>query len=106
QQEERVQPAQHRVVGAVEVGLTLARALELRDPRAGALPEIRDWSELDGGGGTRLRARRLQAAAEAVVAERALLRGARHRVDVDDPEGAGADAVAAAVADVGLDDHR
>src|SRR5690606_22087670 len=43
---------------------------------------------------------------DAVVAQRALLRRVRDRVDVDDAERARADAVAASVARVGLDHHR
>src|SRR5262249_39662537 len=63
-------------------------------------------TELDGVGGTRLGARGLESGAHAVVAERALLGRARDRVDPDHAERAGADAVAAPVADVRLDDHR
>src|SRR5207245_10815227 len=51
------------------------------------------------------RARRLEAALQAVVAERALLRDALFLVEADDPVGAGRDAVAAAVADVVLNVH-
>src|SRR5258706_11882206 len=49
-------------------------------------------------------ARRHETRLHAVVAERALLRGARHRVDVDHTERAGADAVTATVAGIRLDD--
>src|SRR3989442_4910568 len=69
-------------------------------------PQLGDRSELYRVRGTRLRARGLEPHLEPVVAEGALLRGARHRVDVDDTERAGGDARAAAVADVGLDHHR
>src|SRR5207249_315832 len=55
-------------------------------------------------GRARLGARGLEAHLHPVVAESAFLRRARYRIDVDDPEGARADAVAAAVAGVRLDD--
>src|SRR5207248_2031021 len=67
--------------------------------------ELCDRPELDRVGGARLRACGLEADLEPVVAQGALLRRARHRVDVDDPERAGGDAGATAVADVRLDHH-
>ena len=61
-------------------------------------------AELDRVGRTGFGAGGLQPTLQAVVAEGALHRRARDRVDLDHAEGAGRDAVAAAVADVGLDD--
>src|SRR6185369_2165763 len=58
------------------------------------------------GGRAGLRAGRLEADLEPVVAERALLGDVGDRVDLDHAERTGRDAVAAAVADVGLDHHR
>src|SRR5205807_10074162 len=48
----------------------------------------------------------LQAVLQAVVAQGALLCGARGRVDLDDAERTGRNTVATAIADVGLNDHR
>src|SRR5690349_22748120 len=63
-------------------------------------------AELDGLGRARLGARGNQVVLQAVVAERALLGEPGVLVESDDRVGAGRDAVAAAVADVGLDVHR
>src|SRR5439155_20736215 len=63
-----------------------------------------DGPELDRLRRTGLGAGRLEAALQPVVAQRALLRRARDRVHLDDAEGTGGDAVAAAVAGIRLDD--
>src|SRR5438093_431623 len=103
---ERVEPAQRAIrVGAIQLCLDALR-LELVDALLRPRPQLDDRAELYRVRGTRLRARGLEPHLEPVVAEGALLRGARHRVDVDDTERAGGDARAAAVADVGLDHHR
>ena len=76
------------------------------DPRCGELDELVVGAELDRVGRARLRARGLEAVLQAVVAEGALGGPAVVVVAVDDAERARRDAVAAAVADVGLQDHR
>src|SRR6266478_6511727 len=106
QQVEGVEPAEHGLVGSVEIRATLPGLVELAHPAPGHLLQVRDRAEVDGLGRARLGARRLEAHLHPVVAERALLRGARHRVHADHPERARADAVPAAVARVRLDDHR
>src|SRR5262249_42662266 len=63
-----------------------------------------DRPKLDRLGRTSLRAGRLEASLHPIVTERALLRGARNRVDFNDAERAGCNAVAAAVAGVRLND--
>src|SRR5256885_240983 len=89
---------------SVQVGAALAGLRQLAQSRLGHLPQICDRAEVDGFGRARLGARGLEAHLHPVVAEGAFLRRARYRIDVDDPEGARADAVAAAVAGVRLDD--
>src|SRR5436309_2377083 len=101
----RIEPAERPFrVGAVELGLD-ALGLELVDPLARARAQLRDRPELDRVRGARLRARGLEPHLEPVVAERALLGGARHRVHVDDAERTRGDAGPTSVADVGLDHH-
>src|SRR5205807_4789326 len=103
--EERVQPVREPVGVAPQPGPVGAAAVQLRDPGAAALGELVERSEGDRPGGARTDARRLLVDLEAVVAERALVGAV---VDVgagDHPERAGADAVAAAVADVVLHEH-
>src|SRR5438105_6978850 len=88
---------QHRIGDA-------ARA-ELSDARVGPRAHLIEIAEEDRLGRTRLRARRHQAVLLTVVAERAFERAAVNRIFVDDAERAGNNAVAAPVADVGLDVH-
>src|SRR5437660_9303421 len=106
QQVEGIETAERPVrIGAVQLGLHALR-LELVDALVRARAQLRDRSELDRVRGARLRARGLEPHLEPVVAERALLRGPRHRVHVDDTERARGDARPAAVADVRLDHDR
>src|SRR5437773_6759671 len=106
QQVERIEPAERPIrVGAVEFGLDALR-LELVDALMCARAQLGNRAELDGVRGTRLRARGLEPHLEPVVAERALLRRARHGVPVDDAERAGGDARPTSVAHVRLDDDR
>src|SRR2546430_8102503 len=83
-----------------------ALGLELGDPFLGAGPQLGNRPELDRVGGAGLGARRLEPYLQPVVAQRALLGCAGHRIDVDHAERAGGDTRPAAVADVGLDYHR
>src|SRR5690242_7957304 len=102
----RIEPAERALrVSAVELGLDALR-FELVDALVCARAQLDDRPELDRVRGARLRACGLEPYFEAVITERALLRGARHRVDVDHAERAGGDAGATSVADVGLDHHR
>src|SRR5205807_4948005 len=91
-------------VGAVQLRRD-ALGLELCDPFPGARAQLGNRPELDRVGGAGLGARRLESHLEPVVAQRALLGRAGHRVDVDHAERARGDAGPAAVAHVGLDDH-
>src|SRR6266550_535960 len=103
---ERIEPAERPFrVGAVELGLHALR-LELVDALVCARAQLGDRPELDRVRGARLRARGLEADLEPVVAERALLGGARYRIDVDHAERTRRDAGPASVADVGLNHHR
>src|SRR5689334_9317762 len=106
QQVERIEPAERALrVGAVEFGPDALR-LELVDALVRARAQLGDRPELDRVGRAGFGARRLEANLEPVVTQGALLRRARHRVDVDHAERAGGDTRPAAVADVGLDHHR
>src|SRR5213080_2634802 len=106
QQVERVEPAERPLrVGAVQIGFG-ALSAELLHPFLGPLPQLRNRPELDRVGRTGLGARGLEAHLETVITEGALLRRARHRVDVDDAERTGGDTCPAAVAHVGLDHDR
>src|SRR5919106_833973 len=106
EQEEGIETAQHLLVGTVEIRARLAALVERAHTLGGQHLEIGDRSKVDRVGRARLRARGLEPVLQPVVAERALLRGARRWIGPDDPERAGPDAVAAAVAGVGLDHHR
>src|SRR5216683_16208 len=106
EQVEGVEPAEHGLVGPVQIGAGLPGLVELSDPAPGHLLQIGDRAEVDGLGRAGLGARGLEAHLHPVIAERAFLGGARHRVEADHPEGARADAIPAAVARVRLDDHR
>src|SRR5437667_8971015 len=76
---------------------------ELCDARLGARAHLVEIAEEDRLGRARLRARGHQPVLLTVVAERTLERTAVYRIFVDDAERAGDNAVAAPVADVGLD---
>src|SRR5262249_1791296 len=106
QQVERVQAAEHLLVSAVQPCPRLALPVQLSEPGLRVLAELGDRPEPDRAGRARLGAGRLQAGAEAVVTEGALLGDTRPFAHVDDAEGAGADAVAAAVAGRLLDVDR
>src|SRR5207253_4765381 len=96
----------HAFVGAVQVSAALAGAPQLPEPRLGLRLEIGDGAEVDRLGRACLRACGLEARLHPVVAERALLGGPGYGIDVDHAERARADAVAAAVARIRLDDDR
>src|SRR2546428_2190800 len=103
---ERVEASEHLLVGAVQIRAALAGVLQLTQSSVRHFLEIDDGAEVDRPGRTGLGAGGLEAHLHAVVAERALLRGPRHRVDADDAEGAGPDAITTTVARIGLDDNR
>src|SRR5262249_33969738 len=105
QQVEGIEPAQHGFIGAVEGGPPLAQFMQLLHAAFGALVQFPDGAELDGISRAGFGAGRLHAALQPVVAQRALLRRIRYWVNVNDPERAGCDAIAAAIADIRLDDH-
>jgi hypothetical protein len=105
QEVEGVKSTQDVVIGAVEVGPLLPQLVELLHTALGALLQLSDRPELDGAGGTCLGACGLQAALQAVVAQRTLFGGIRGGVDVDDAKRARPDAISAAVTDIGLDHH-
>src|SRR5882672_9049477 len=100
QQVERVQPAVHLLVGAVEIRPVLPRPVELLHPRSRSLSKLADGPKLDRLGRAGFRAGGLHPALQPVVTERALLRRLGDRVDVDHAERTGRDAVAAAIASV------
>src|SRR5689334_5923517 len=102
QQVKGIQTAEHLLVGAVKVGALFAHLMQLLDALLCAHFELLDRAELDRLRRARLRARGLHAGLQTVVAERALLRRARSGVDVDHAERARRDAIAAAVACIGL----
>src|SRR5687767_1349196 len=104
EQIEGVEPAEHLLIGAVEIRPRLASLMQLLHALLRSFAQFADRSELDRIRRTRLGAGRLQPALQPVVAERALLRGVRHRIDVDDAERAGRDAIATAVAGIRLND--
>ena len=88
-----------RVV-AVEPRLGHATLVQLLDPVGGALAQLVERTELDGVGRARLRARRFQAVAQPVVAQRALPCAPVALAPVDHPVGTARHAIAAAVANV------
>src|SRR5205809_524614 len=92
-------------IGAIQLGFD-PLCVELVDALMRPSAQLDDRPELDRVRGAGLRARGLEPHLEPVVAERALLRGPRHRVHVDDTERARGDARPAAVADVRLDHDR
>src|SRR6202012_1406958 len=95
------------VVGIVPVepGLGDAGLVQRFDTPGRALAQLLQFAELDRLGGARLRAGRLLAHAEPDVAEGALEHASAPGPLLEHPVGAGGDAVAAAVADIGLHDH-
>src|SRR5205085_3877831 len=106
QQEEGVQPAGARLIpliGAVEIRLVHAAAMELFDPLAGLHPQLDELAILDRAGRARLGADRHHVRLQPVVAERALPRAAVVLVTRDHAEWTGDDAIPAAIADVRLD---
>ena len=82
-----------------------AAPVQLGDAALRHVHELVVGPELDRVGRARLRARGLEAVLHPVVAERALRGAPVDLVAVHDAEGARRDAVPAAVADVGLQDH-
>src|SRR5207247_4998908 len=105
--EEGVQAAQRPFgVGAVQLRLLVAHLLERCDPLVGLSHQLIAEPELDGLRWARLRAGWPQAVVDAVVAERALVGPSRVVIEGHDPEGARADAVAAAIADILVDVDR
>src|SRR5690606_19325293 len=90
---------------AIEIGVAYPPCAQLLDPVPGPAVQLLQSAELDGLCRAGFGAGRLQPALKSVVAERALLRRALVLVDIDHAEGAGGHAIAAAVADVLLDDH-
>src|SRR5687768_10574334 len=101
--EQRMRAADARLARVVNRRILNAACAQVLDPLLRADAQIFDLAELDRLRRTRGRARRLQSDLLPVVTERALERAAIGRAAIDDAEGAGDDAVAAAVADVGLD---
>src|ERR1700694_2763914 len=75
EQVERIQPAQHLVVGAVEIRLVLADLVQLLYPRLRSLSKLADGPKLNRLGRAGFRAGGLHPALQPVVTERALLRG-------------------------------
>src|SRR5256884_1016460 len=105
QQVERVQPAERsRRARAVQLRVD-ALGLELRHALLRPRAKLGDRAELNRIGRAGLGARRLEPDLQPVVAQRALLGRAGHRIDVDHAERARRDAGPASVAHVGLDHH-
>src|SRR5262249_56754765 len=88
---------------AIQGGSGYAATVQLMHTLEGAIAQLVDRAELDRLSRTRLGASRDEAIPLPVVAERTLVRVAVEGAAGDDAEGAGRDAVGAAVADVGLD---
>src|ERR1700730_745648 len=107
QEEERVETAQRAIaVGAVELRVFVAHALERRHALVGLGHQLVPEAELDGLRGAGLRAGGAEAVVDAIIAERALVGPPRIVIEGDHAEGAGADAVAATVADILIDIDR
>ncbi len=94
------------VSGSVQVGAVDAAPMQLGDPARGDLHQLFVGAELDRVGRAGLRACRLESILEAVITERALAGTPVLGVAVDHPERTGRHAVAATVADVGLQHDR
>src|SRR5205823_813730 len=105
-QEKSVEAAVDGVVAAVELSLGDALRVEGGQARVRSLLQLRQRPELDRLGRTGFGTGRLHAALQAVVAHGALVRRAGRLVHADHAVRAGRDAVAAAVADVLLDEDR
>src|ERR1051326_8823132 len=104
QEEERVEATQESLgVGAVQLRVLEAEALQRLHPLLGLRDEIIAEAELDRLRRARFGARRSEAVVNAVVTERALLGGARLLVERDDAERTRRHAVPAAVAHVLID---
>src|SRR5262245_2519111 len=103
-EEEGMEPAVLLV--AVQARLRHALTAQLIQPGTGDVAHRAQVAELDRLGRTRLGARRRQVGLQPVVAERALAGEPGRLVEADDVIGAGGDAIAAAVAHVGLDVDR
>src|SRR2546427_8684592 len=104
EQEEGVETSQRPIrVGAVQLRVLVAQLLEGGHALLRLGHELVAEAELDGVGGTGLGARGPEPVVDPVVAERALVRAPRVVVEGDHAEGAGADAVPAAVAHVLVD---
>src|SRR5258708_15236331 len=102
EQVERIQPAQHLLVGAVEIGLALPRLVQLLHARLRSLSKLADGPKLNRLGRAGFRAGGLHPALQPVVTERALLRRVRNQVDLDYAERTVRSAVSAPVAGVRL----
>src|SRR6266581_3151513 len=97
QQIERVQAAERAVrIVAVEPRARFSLSFELLHALLRADAQLADGAELDRISRTRFGARGFEPDAHAVIAQRALLRGARDRIHIDDAERAGGDAGATA----------
>src|SRR5438093_15196 len=104
EEEEGVEPSQGAVgVGAVELRVLVAHVLERGHPLARLGHQLVPEAELYGLRGTGLGAGGSQPVVDAVIAEGALVGPPRVVVERHHAEGAGADAVAAAVAHVLVD---
>src|SRR5205823_12975899 len=88
--------------GAVQISVRLAGPVQLVNSFVRSLTELANCSKLDRFRRACLRARGFETALQPVVAQRALLRGVRHRIDLDHAERTRRDAVTAAVARVRL----
>src|SRR5882762_8303052 len=104
QQIERVQPAEHLLVGAVEIRPVFPCPVQLLYPRLRSFSKLADGTKLNRLGRAGFRAGGLHPALQPVVTERALLRSVGYRVDVDHAERTGRNAVTASIAGVRLDD--
>jgi hypothetical protein len=92
------------LVAQVQPRRVLAGRLQLPQPDVRSRAQVAELAVDDRLGRARLRARRRLVVLEPVVAERALPRAPVPLAPLDDPERARGDAVAAAVADIGLHD--
>src|SRR5262245_51348592 len=103
-EEEGVEPSEEALgIGPVELGVREAHRLERLDAALRLLHELVAEAELDGLRRARFGARGPEPVVDAVVAEGALRGAPRVAVEAHDAEGAGGDAVPAAVADVLVD---
>src|SRR6202522_221363 len=105
QQIKRVESSQHLLVGPVKIGPVLAGLMQLLHSCLCFGVKFPDGSKLDRFRRAGFRAGWLQAALQPVVTKGAFLSCVRDRIDVNHTEGAGPDAVPAAVAGIRLDDN-